>query len=241
MSVRMLSAVWEKSRHSGNDLLMLLALADFADDDGRSYPSVATLARKCRMTSRNVNLILAELRKSGELQVHQNQGPKGTNLYRLSLKNSSPLKDPSPLKNPSATPEGFFPTPLKKPSAEPSMNRQEPSDMADKPLVSSKAAASCPHEEIIELYHQILPTGRRVRIWNDTRMAKLRARWKEDPKRQSLEWWAKFFNYIAESHFLSGKTATTGRPPFELDLEWIVSPANFVKIVEGKYHRETAA
>ena len=40
-----------------------------------------------------------------------------------------------------------------------SLNHQP---MADKPLVSSKAAASCPHEEIIELYHQILPTGRRV-------------------------------------------------------------------------------
>lgn len=241
MSVRMLSAVWEKSRHSGNDLLMLLALADFADDDGRSYPSVATLARKCRMTPRNVNLILAELRKSGELQVQQNQGFKGTNLYRLNLKNSSPLKDSSPLKNPSATPEGFFPTPLKKPSDEPSVNRQEPSDMADTPLVSSKAADPCPHQSIIALYHEILPTGRRVRIWNDNRQAKLRARWKEEAKRQSLEWWTKFFNYIAESDFLTGKIISTGRPPFELDLEWIVSPANFVKIIEGKYHREAAA
>lgn len=113
--------------------------------------------------------------------------------------------------------------------------------MADKPLVSSKAADPCPHQAIIDLYHQTLPEGRQVRIWNDTRKAKLRARWKEDPKRQSLEWWGKFFDYIAESDFLTGKTASTGRQPFELDLEWIVSPTNFVKIVEGKYHREAAA
>ncbi|MER2551780.1 MAG: hypothetical protein ABTQ28_00760, partial [Thauera sp.] len=45
----------------------------------------------------------------------------------------------------------------------------------------------------------------------------------------------------ALTDFLTGKIISTGRPPFELDLEWIVSPANFVKIIEGKYHREAAA
>lgn len=119
---------------------------------------------------------------------------------------------------------------------------QEVKAIGDEPPVSSKAADPCPHQEIVNLYHQTLPTGRQVRIWNDTRKAKLRARWKEDAKRQNLEWWAKFFGYIAESDFLTGRaTSTTGRAPFELDLEWIVSPTNFVKIVEGKYHREAAA
>ena len=118
---------------------------------------------------------------------------------------------------------------------------QEIKAMAAEPPVSSKAADPCPHQAIIDLYHQTLLTGRQVRIWNDARQAKLRARWKEDPKRQNLEWWAKFFGFIAESDFLTGKTASAGRPPFELDLEWIVSPTNFVKIIEGKYHRETAA
>lgn len=131
MSVRTLARVWELSAQAGNDLLMLLAIADFADDDGRAYPSIATLARKCRMTPRNVNLILAELRKTGELVVRQNEGPKGTNLYRVVL--PPPLKKPSPpeetftLKDSSATPEETFPPPLKKPSDEPSVNRQQPS------------------------------------------------------------------------------------------------------------------
>ena len=122
--------------------------------------------------------------------------------------------------------------------SEPSKNRQL---IADKPLVSSKAADPCPHQAIIDLYHQTLPTGRQVRIWSDTRKAKLRARWKEDPKRQSLEWWGKFFGYIAESDFLTGKTASTGRRPFELGLEWIISPENFAKILEGKYENAPTA
>lgn len=104
-------------------------------------------------------------------------------------------------------------------------------------VVAGKPIDACPHQEIIDLYHRILPMGRQVRVWNEARRAKLRARWREDIKRQSLGWWERFFGYIAESEFLTGQTTTAGRPPFEMDLEWIVTPANLVKVIEGKYHR----
>ena len=113
--------------------------------------------------------------------------------------------------------------------------------MAAEPPVSSKAADPCPHQAIIDLYHQTLPASPEVKIWHDTRKAKLRARWKEDPRRQSVEWWSKFFGYIAESDFLTGKTSTQNRKPFTPNLEWIVTPANFVKIIEGNYHEGAAA
>lgn len=79
----MITRVWDYSALRGNDLLMLLAIADFADDDGNAYPAVATLAEKCRIQPRNANKILAALRESGELEVRQNEGPKGTNRYRV--------------------------------------------------------------------------------------------------------------------------------------------------------------
>lgn len=136
MSVRCLTHVFEKSGHAGSDLLMLLALADYSDDDGNSYPAVPTLARKCRMTSRNANYILKALQDSGELRVLKNQGPKGTNRYRIllsqlglskPLKQASVLKATSPLKPTSRTPEAGFLKPLKPLSDEPSLNRHEPS------------------------------------------------------------------------------------------------------------------
>jgi hypothetical protein len=241
MSVRTMAKVWERSRHAGSELLMLLAIADFADDDGKAYPAVTTLADKCRMTSRNANLILASLRRSGELVVRQNEGPKGTNLYQI-VHAPTPEAGFTPeerftLKPASPTPEAGFLKPLKPASDEPSVNHQEPPHIAD-----GTAVDQCPHQSIIDLYHRTLPTGRMVKVWNATRKTKLRARWREDKKRQSLAWWERLFSYIAESEFLTGKTSTPGRPPFELDLEWIISPANLVKIIEGKYHRqETAA
>lgn len=135
MSVRTMARVWELSRHKGNDLLMLLAIADFADDDGKAYPSVNTLAEKCRMLGRGANKVLATLRASGELEIRQNEGPKGTNLYRIVLA-SEPLSNRTPpvqmdtLSNRTAPPVQMDPIPLSKWTDEPSVNHQEPSDTA---------------------------------------------------------------------------------------------------------------
>lgn len=136
MSVTTMARVWATSSHAGTELLMLLAVADFSDDDGRAYPAVATLAKKCRMTDRNARMILANLRKSGELFVRVGDGPKGANQYLIAnpLKGASPLKPTSALKSSSslkptsATPEAGFRDPLKPASAKPSVNHQEPSE-----------------------------------------------------------------------------------------------------------------
>jgi hypothetical protein len=53
-----------------------------------------------------------------------------------------------------------------------------------------------------------------------------------------LDWWRRFFGYIGKSKFLTGKTFTKDRRPFMADLEWIVRPTNFAKIIEQKYHGE---
>lgn len=80
-----MAAAWKGSRHGGTELLMLLAIADFADDEGNAYPSVGTLAKKCRMKQRNANYILRALQSSGELEIRVGEGPYGTNRYRVNL------------------------------------------------------------------------------------------------------------------------------------------------------------
>ena len=111
-----------------------------------------------------------------------------------------------------------------------------------KPIAASKAdRPECPHQEIIDLYHEVLPMGTQVRIWNDQRKGKLRARWREDAKRQNLDWWRKLFTYITESKFLTGRINTKDRAPFLITLDWIVTSEKLVKIIEGEYHREYTA
>lgn len=109
MSVRTMAAVWERSQHSGTNLLMLLAIADFADDDGRAYPAVPTLARKCRMKERNAQYILSELVESAELTIQRGKGPRGSNVYRIKLaslgvQHSAPVQSNAPLQQ--SAPEG---------------------------------------------------------------------------------------------------------------------------------------
>lgn len=96
----------------------------------------------------------------------------------------------------------------------------------------------CPQQEIIDLYHRMLPTARQVREWTPARAQALRARWREKPKRQNLGWWEKFFGYVAESDFLTGKVHTPGRKPFELSLDWLVKAENMAKVIEGAYQNE---
>lgn len=111
---------------------------------------------------------------------------------------------------------------------------------------ADKKLPICQHEAVIELYHKHLPTLRRVEVWNETRKGYLRQRWREVAEELSkdkeivaadiLGWFADFFQHIASSKFLTGRVNSKDGWAFLADLEWILKPSNFAKIVEGKYH-----
>lgn len=139
-----MAEVWKGSRHSGSELLMLLALADFSDDAGKSYPSVSTLAKKCRMRPRNANYILKALQASGELQVRPNEGRNGTNQYRIVLKAlqaSAGVQSAAGVHPIAPTPATECAKPLQRSADKPSMNHQEPSKGARKRAAAFDASA----------------------------------------------------------------------------------------------------
>lgn len=101
----------------------------------------------------------------------------------------------------------------------------------------------CQHQAVIDLYHQHLPTLRKVEVWNAARQGYLKQRWREVaaelPNRTAVDvltWWAEFFQHIAKSKFLTGRIQHKDGRAFAADLEWILKPSNFAKIIEGKYH-----
>jgi hypothetical protein len=103
----------------------------------------------------------------------------------------------------------------------------------------SKQTQNCPHENIIALYHEMLPMCPKILVWNKTRRSYLKQRWTENPKHQTLDWWRKYFSHVKQSSFLTGNVlGRDGNRPFIADLEWLVRPNNFVKVIEGKYHGE---
>jgi hypothetical protein len=158
MSVRTMARVWAESKHGGSDLLMLLAIADFADDDGAAYPAVPTLAKKCRTTPRHANRILSVLRASGELQVRMNEGPRGTNCYQIVLEGMTPKSPlthtsprrtrPGPLTHTSSPPDVQVPKPLTPTSGEPSLNHHEPS-ITTIESARKRATRKCPDSFVV--------------------------------------------------------------------------------------------
>lgn len=71
MSVKIISLVWEKAPARGGALLALLALADYADDNGYAWPNDATLARKTRLSKRQVQRIIQTLSDNGLIAVRR--------------------------------------------------------------------------------------------------------------------------------------------------------------------------
>jgi hypothetical protein len=86
-----MTAVWEHSRAEGSDLLVLLALADIADDDGECWPSVGYLAKKCRIDTRTVQRRIRSLEELSEVVVIRNGGKtrivgaSKSNRYRITI------------------------------------------------------------------------------------------------------------------------------------------------------------
>jgi hypothetical protein len=68
MSVKIMTLVFERYPNGGGEMLLALALADHAHDDGRYiFPSIRTLANKTRQSERTVQRFLRGMTKAGWL------------------------------------------------------------------------------------------------------------------------------------------------------------------------------
>jgi hypothetical protein len=99
----------------------------------------------------------------------------------------------------------------------------------------------CPYEEIVDAYHESLPTLARVALLTDARKEHIQARWRQvwDSERfdkaAGVELFRAYFQRVSRSKFLTGNVDRRDRRPFKADLEWLMKPANFAKVIEGRY------
>ncbi|MGH6654613.1 MAG: helix-turn-helix domain-containing protein, partial [Actinocrinis sp.] len=83
MSIKVMSWVWENSPASGSGLLLLLAIADHADDDGTAYPSIQKLAKKTRMSRSSVFRAMKPLIESRQLKIESRGTGRDTSEYQI--------------------------------------------------------------------------------------------------------------------------------------------------------------
>jgi len=79
----MMTRVWEEAGCDGGALIVLLALADWANDSGVCFPKIPAIARKSRLTPRQVHNIIKQFRDAGVLSIQPGGGRGRSNSYRI--------------------------------------------------------------------------------------------------------------------------------------------------------------
>ena len=117
----------------------------------------------------------------------------------------------------------------------------------EKKKAVNQGVGYCPHQEILDLWSQHLPSKRKPSrsLWsNSTASKRLKARWVEasqivhssgermlySNREEGLVWWSNFFEYISKQcKFLMSDDAQF------FNLGWLVESDNFIKTLEKNY------
>lgn len=85
MSIALMTAVWGREDLSSAEKMVLLALADHANDEGMCYPSVGRLSARTALNERTVQRVIRRLCEVGLISIADGAGRSGSNVYWLHL------------------------------------------------------------------------------------------------------------------------------------------------------------
>ena len=91
MGMKMYQSVWQNSKAKGASLVVLLALAHHADDNGLCWPSIDRLAEMANVDRRSISRALQQLEELKEIERQVNRGRGNVNQYRISFENMTSL------------------------------------------------------------------------------------------------------------------------------------------------------
>lgn len=173
-----MSAVFACPDFEPHEKLVMLALADHADELHECFPSVARLARMTGMSDRGVRKVIRRLEDRGFIVTKANAGRKGSNRFSLRLpvalagvtpEPGSPLNGVPPEPGSAYPGTRFTPTP-ERGSPKPSLNHQEPCARGKGRAVGGKRtgqerqapAPASGREDVLRLFAEKISQGRHV-------------------------------------------------------------------------------
>lgn len=154
MSIKQIVRGWNLPEDvRGLGRLVFLALADHADAQGRCWPSVGQLARKCACSERTVRRQLAQLQRRGLLAVerrHKAHGGTDTSVYRLFPGPPEGGTSCHPEERTSCHPgdDKHDPLYIEEPSREPSNNSPQPPQGGEAVLAVLSSKTPLPWERV---------------------------------------------------------------------------------------------
>jgi uncharacterized protein YdaU (DUF1376 family) len=170
----------------------------------------------------------SERRKAEAQRARRRAGAEETNRKRWASESLSDAPSDSLSDAPSESPSVSPPTPTPTPTP---TSSDSPKNLS---RTGARYAALPLHTAIVALYHELLPAMPKVKVWTDRRRksldARIRERVSEGKPADQPQYWRGFFEQVAASEFLTGRTGT-----WQADLEWLIRPENFAKVIEGRY------
>lgn len=221
MSIAIMTASWGLALPA-TEKLVLLALADCANDEGECWPSIATIKRKTGAGERTIQRAIRSLEECGVVTRREVFG-KG-NRYLLTPANAAPVSKRHPRQNDTTPPPQRHPTPATA-APKPSMNHQEPSEVK-----SSASDDRLTPADILEGWNELatqcgLPKAGKL---TGGRLRQAKARLREYP---DLDDWKRAFKHIVDTPFLRGENDRGWRA----NIDFLLQASSFTKLTEGSY------
>ena len=260
MSMYLTAAAFKLEVGNGLRKLVLLKLADNANDNGECFPSIKHIAKECEMGRTTVKSHIKALEELGFIyKIERKIGNINTsNLYRMNFGfvgkdvvvfDKEDGGSPADLGGHQTT-EGGSPADLGGGSPADHIinhisNQSINQSCADAPVSAKAKTERAPTKEIFDLYNEILGDQLpKAQVLSDKRKKAIAARWNEffntkNPqsgktryadKDSGLKWWAAFFSKVK----LNSHWVGDNDRGWSADLDWITKYANFVKILEWR-------
>ena len=218
MSVKVMSLVWDHGPESSTDRFVLLALADYADDNGECWPAIATLARKCQISERTVIRAINRLRSDGYLVRSKRQST--SNYYTIVSDKMTPsvsdkmtptIVTESHLRGDRESLKPSLETPL-----DPSYTKDETPDFISMRNLLSEMAGLLPTPGDIKAIEQCVELG----ITGDDVAGALQ--WRKDNRRQSAKTISQLLPGIITNHSIrvQGENARPTIPGKQKEEHW---------------------
>lgn len=228
---------WSVDNLKSSEKLTLLAFCHFANEEKKiAYPSIETVAEYSGLNRKTVQANIKKLEEKNLLvDTKKRVGPtQSCRVFHVPFLTYKELLEANPktgMLESEAIPKTDISDPKNgheaipktgsKPVKEPVSNKAY-----GKPKVSPKAVMALWNDKFKEDY------PRKMLELSTARQKVINARIKNDFK--TIDEWTEFFDLLKNSNFLMGRTDR----PFQMSLDWVCKQENFLKILEGSYHRE---
>lgn len=225
MSIRLMTAVWEREDLSATHKLVLLALADWANDEGLCWPSINRLSIKTSMAGRSIQRLIRQLEEMGFIRREETAG-KG-NRYWIVIPATDchprhsvtpPLTDGHPI------PDTVSPNTSMIPQLNTNLICASSDAPAQPALIEDELVVTV--QDVVDAWNDTADKiGKpKVQRISDGRKQVIRARIKQN----TIDDFATVFRNIERSDFLRNWNA--------MGFDWVMKAGNFQKILEGNYN-----